>query len=93
MGKKCIICGEEEAVYKIKDTSDFYCEECAQENFSDLSVLVKVEEEAQRLKEFLEEKIDTNKLNEVAEIGEEKKEIIHLKAEDDDEEDVSGEEE
>ena len=92
MVKKCIIC-ESEAVYKIKDNPDFYCQECAEENFADLTMLVKVEEEAQRLKEFLEEKIDTNKLNEVAEIGEEKKEIIHLKAEDDDEEDVSGEEE
>lgn len=92
MGKKCIICGEGEAVYKIKDTSDYYCEECAQENFSDLSVLVKVEEEAKRLQQFLEEKIDANKLNDVAQVGEEKKEIIDLKAEDDDEE-AEGEEE
>lgn len=56
MVKKCIICNQE-AVYKIKDTPDFYCEECAQENFADLSVLVKVEEEAQRLKEVLKDKM------------------------------------
>ena len=54
MGKKCIVC-DAEAVYKIKDTSDYYCQECAQENFADLSLLVKVEEEAQRLKAFVEQ--------------------------------------
>ena len=57
MVKKCIIC-ESEAVYKIKDNPDFYCQECAEENFSDLSLLVKVEEEAQRLKAALKEKMD-----------------------------------
>lgn len=57
MGKKCIICGRE-AVYKIKDTSDYYCADCAEENFADLSVLVKVEEEAQRLNEFLRQKLE-----------------------------------
>ena len=55
MGKKCIVC-DAEATYKIKDTSDYYCPECAQENFADLSLLVKVEEEAQRLKSFVEQK-------------------------------------
>lgn len=49
MAKKCIICGAE-AEFKIKDTSDYYCKDCAEENFSDVSLLVKVEEEAQRLK-------------------------------------------
>ena len=56
MVKKCIIC-EAEAVYKIKNTPDYYCEGCAEENFSDLDLLVKVEEEAQRLKEALKEKM------------------------------------
>ena len=55
MGKKCIVC-DTEASYKIKDTSDYYCQECAQENFADLSLLVKVEEEAQRLKALVEQK-------------------------------------
>ena len=55
MGKKCSVC-DAEARYKIKDTSDYYCHECAQENFADLTLLVKVEEEAQRLKEFVEGK-------------------------------------
>lgn len=54
MAKKCIIC-DGEAVYRIKDTPDFYCEECAQDNFNDLSLLVKVEEEAQKLKQIVEE--------------------------------------
>jgi len=56
MSKKCIICGEE-ATYKIKDTADFYCQTCAEENFGDITMLVKLEEEAQRLKEFIKEKI------------------------------------
>ena len=55
MGKKCIV-SDTEASYKIKDTSDYYCQECAQENFADLSMLVKVEEEAQRLKALVEQK-------------------------------------
>ena len=55
MGKKWIVC-DAEATYKIKDTSDYYCQECAQDNFADLSLLVKVEEEAQRLKAFVEQK-------------------------------------
>ena len=55
MGKKCIVC-DAEATYKIKDTSDYYCQECAQENFADLSLLVKVEEDSQRLKAFVEER-------------------------------------
>lgn len=56
MSKKCIIC-EEEATYRIRDTSDYYCQECAEENFGDLNVLVKVEEEAQALKKLVEERI------------------------------------
>lgn len=57
MAKKCIICGAE-AVYKIKDSADYYCADCAEDNFADLSLLVKVEEEAQRLKQVLKEKMD-----------------------------------
>ena len=44
MGKKCIVC-DTEAVYKIKDTYDYYCQECALEHFSDLNLLLKMEEE------------------------------------------------
>lgn len=57
MTKKCIICGEP-AVLKIKDTPDFYCQSCAEENFADLSMLVTLEEEAQRLHESIQEKTD-----------------------------------
>ncbi len=57
MGKKCIICTED-AKFKIKDTSDYYCQECAEENFNDLSLLVTMEEEAKRLKEYLKERIE-----------------------------------
>jgi hypothetical protein len=58
MGKKCIICNEE-AIYKIKDTSDYYCQDCAEENFADTSILIKVEEEALRLKEYIEQKLNS----------------------------------
>jgi len=58
MTKKCIICNELEAIYQIKNTSDYYCQECAEENFSDVTDLLKVEEEAQRLKEYVEQKLN-----------------------------------
>jgi len=54
MAKKCIICGKTEATYCIKGTSDFYCEACAIDNFGDIALLVKVEDEAQRLKDVIE---------------------------------------
>lgn len=56
MAKKCIICGKE-AIYRIKDSNEFYCEECAEENFDDLSVLQKVEEQAVKLKSIIDEKL------------------------------------
>ncbi len=57
MVKKCIIC-QKEAVYKIKDTLNYYCDECAKDNFSDLDLLITVEEEAQRLRQILKEKLE-----------------------------------
>ena len=57
MAKKCILCGEA-SVLRIKDTSDFYCQECAEDNFADISILVKVEDEAQRLKAIVDEKLN-----------------------------------
>ncbi len=70
MVKKCIVCNAE-AKFKIKDTSDYYCQECAEDNFADISMLLKVEEEAQRLKEFLKEKV-----NDLAEKEEELDEMV-----------------
>ena len=70
MGKKCIICGEE-AHFCIKGTSDYYCKECAEEHFADLSVLQKVEEEAQRLNELIKEKMKEEKDEESSEEEEE----------------------
>ena len=55
MPKKCIICGEE-AKYSIKGTSDFYCDECARENFSDVSMLIAVEAQAKKIQKLIEEK-------------------------------------
>jgi len=57
MVKKCIIC-QEKAVYKIKDTLNYYCDECAKDNFSNLDLLITVEEEAQRLRQILKEKLE-----------------------------------
>lgn len=57
MGKKCIIC-DEPAVFSIKDSRDYYCEDCAQENFNDLTLLQKVEEQTKIIKDMIKEKIN-----------------------------------
>ena len=57
MGKKCIICNDP-AAFCIKDSSECYCSECAEEHFSDISFLVKVEEDAKKIKELVDEKLD-----------------------------------
>lgn len=64
MGKRCIICTEE-AEFRIKDTSDYYCQDCANGNFADLKMLIKIEEEAQRLKEMLNEKLKEQQDNDL----------------------------
>jgi hypothetical protein len=56
MVKRCIVCNAD-AKFKIKDTSDYYCHDCAEENFSDLTMLLKLEDEAQKLKQFLKLKM------------------------------------
>ncbi|MEM4267303.1 MAG: hypothetical protein QXK37_00565 [Candidatus Woesearchaeota archaeon] len=58
MPKKCIICGLE-AKYVIKDTSDFYCAMCAEEQFGSVDMLIKVEEQAAKLKRLIDEKQKT----------------------------------
>ncbi len=57
MTKKCIVCGAD-AEFKIKDTSDYYCQSCAEENFGDIALLIRVEGEAQRLKKVNDEALD-----------------------------------
>jgi hypothetical protein len=52
MSKKCIICSKE-AEFVIKGSNDNYCEECAIENFGDLSLLLRVEEQALALKNIV----------------------------------------
>ena len=59
MTKKCIIC-DNPAKYSIKNTSDFYCEECAKQQFSDLKFLVNVEETAKKIKQMISEKMEEN---------------------------------
>ena len=49
MKKKCIICGRT-ASYRIKDSSEFYCEECAKEHFNDLSFLQRLADAEQKAK-------------------------------------------
>ena len=51
--KKCIECNED-AQHKIKDTSEYYCKECALEHFGDVEMLITLEEEAQALKGVLD---------------------------------------
>lgn len=57
MPKKCILC-DKEAEYVMKGTNDGYCKECAEDNFGDVSYLVKAEKEANKIKELIKEKMD-----------------------------------
>lgn len=57
MGKKCIICSDA-AEFCVKDTSDFYCKECAEENFGDLTLLVAIEAQAKDLKRMIDDRMD-----------------------------------
>jgi hypothetical protein len=58
MDKKCYIC-DEQALYRIKEVNGFYCKECAQELFSDINLLIKIEKEAQILKKYLNKKMES----------------------------------
>lgn len=62
MAKKCIICGNK-AEFKIKNGSESYCGECAGMQFGDVGMLVRLEEEAKKLKKYIEDKQDEFKLN------------------------------
>lgn len=53
---RCMICDEDKAHFMIKETTDYYCKECAEEQFADLSYLVKIEEQAKHLKKVVDEK-------------------------------------
>ena len=59
MVKKCVDCNVE-AKYRIKDTSEYYCEDCADEHFADLAMLIKVEEEISNLKKVLDKSLLNN---------------------------------
>ncbi len=57
MARRCIIC-EKEAEFKIKNSNESYCNGCAEEHFGDVSLLVRVEEEAQKLKDVIKKRMD-----------------------------------
>ena len=57
MPKKCIICGKP-AKFLIKGTSDYYCEECGEENFADISMLQTVEDKEREEAALPEEDTD-----------------------------------
>ena len=61
MSKRCHICGQQ-AEFKIKDSNDFYCKDCAIEHFGDLSYLNTIEEEAQLLKKAIKERMEEENL-------------------------------
>jgi hypothetical protein len=56
MPKKCIICNKD-AVLCIKDSSECYCQECAEEHFADLNCLTKIEDNTSTI---IKEKIKNN---------------------------------
>lgn len=55
MRKKCIICNEE-AKFSIKGSSEYYCNECAEENFSDIELLQKIDAQSKIIKELIKER-------------------------------------
>jgi hypothetical protein len=57
MAKKCSICGDE-AKYQVKDSSDFYCRDCAEEQFGDIAMLVRVEDQAVKLKKVVDDRLN-----------------------------------
>ena len=59
MNKKCIVC-EEPAEFSIKDTNNYYCKSCAEENFADLSLLQKVIREVQIINKLVLETDGSN---------------------------------
>ena len=65
MVKKCIICGKD-AKYVIKDSNNYYCEECAKEYFADISLLQKVEENVKTIKKIIYKTIDAIKDDDVS---------------------------
>jgi len=66
MAKKCIICSKE-ATLCIKDTSDYYCQECAEDNFEDLSYLAKIEEIKLSMIDSLIDDVKEEKVDEINE--------------------------
>lgn len=60
MAKKCGVCGDP-ATLGIKGTSDYYCEECAEDSFSDNELLENLEEaeaQARELAKQLNESVE-----------------------------------
>jgi hypothetical protein len=56
MTKGCCLC-EANAEFVLKGTTDYYCKECALDFFGDIGLLLPLEEEAQVLAKFVEEKM------------------------------------
>lgn len=54
MAKKCTLCSAE-ARYMIKDSSEYYCDECALENFSDVGVLQPIEDANKKSERLVED--------------------------------------
>ncbi len=55
--KRCTLC-DAEAKYCIKGSSECYCEECAIENFGDITYLIKVEDAAKELKDKVDQLVE-----------------------------------
>lgn len=53
MPKKCILC-EDKATFVVKDTNNYYCLECASEQFSDISLLQPLSEDGKVSKELVD---------------------------------------
>jgi hypothetical protein len=63
MKKVCVICQVKEAILCIKGTNECYCYDCAIESFGDINLLVKIEDGAKRLHDFIEKKLSEEELD------------------------------
>ncbi|MFW6007711.1 MAG: hypothetical protein ACOCP8_00490 [archaeon] len=57
MVKKCSIC-QDEAKYFLPHADIYYCQECADDLFADLEHLKKISDEAEKLKDAINKKIN-----------------------------------
>ena len=60
MAKKCIIC-QDPAAFAIKATNDYYCKECAENQFEDVTFLISIEDINKPVEDIVDQKGEIQK--------------------------------